>query len=160
MLSSTTYLTTVAASHLAPALFERQKEPIRLYFHLVLGTAGEFFTEDQSLRFKQYVAGFVRATNGTVKALTCAQGKVYLLVGLEHTRSLADFVRDLKLVSRTFARKKLNHPAFSWRDDYEAFSVSLSQIERVRCYIHRQTRLDRQESYADSWQRVSSREMY
>jgi len=49
---------------------------------------------------------------------------------------------------------------FAWREKYEAFTVSWSQIERVRAYIRRQEILDVQESYAASWNRIASRELY
>jgi hypothetical protein len=160
MISSTTFLTTVAAPGFSPYPFEQKLSAIKLYFHVVLRTDGADFVEEQKMRFKQYIAGFVRTTGNSVKAVNFAQGKVYLLVGLDHTRSLGDFVRDLKLVSKTFAQKKLGAGGFGWLDQYEAFTISLSQIERVRSYIGRQTQLKRQESYASSWQPISESKMF
>jgi REP element-mobilizing transposase RayT len=121
---------------------------------------GEQLDDERSRLFKQYIASYVRTTGGSLKAAGCGQNKIYLLVGLNHTRSLADFVRDLKLVSRTYARRKLNAPGFFWQDEYEAFSVSLSQLERVRGYIGRQLKLESQESYASSWQPLTASKMY
>ena len=159
MLSSTTFLTTVAA----PFVFEKEfKLPdIKLYFHLVLETGGAAeFDDRQSRQFKQFLAGFVCAKGGSVKAIACTQGKVFLLVGLDHAKSLAEFVRELKLVSRTFAQRRLALSGFAFREIYEAFSVSLSQLERVQSYIARQTRLDKPESYASSWQPVTGSRLY
>ena len=158
MLSSTTFLTTVAA----PYLFEKEFRlpDIKLYFHVVLETNGADFDDEQSRQFRQFVAGFVRAKGGSVKAVASAQGKVFLLVGLDHTQSLAEFVRELKLVSRTFAQRRLALSGFAFRETYEAFSVSLSQLERVQSYIARQTRLEKQEAYASSWQPLTGSKLY
>lgn len=155
MLSSTTFLTTVASP--APFLFEKEiKLPsIKLYYHLVLETEGGELDDERSLKFRQFVAAYARAKGGSLKAAACAQGKVFLLVGLDYTVSLADFVRDLKLVSRTFARKKLDAADFAYGDRFDAFTVSLSQLGRVQGYISRQTRLEKQESYASSWHPVT-----
>jgi SOS response regulatory protein OraA/RecX len=69
-------------------------------------------------------------------------------------------VRELKLFSATFAARRLGAKNFAWREKYDAFTVSLSQVERVCAYIRRQKWLDRQESYAESWNRLGSLELY
>ena len=134
-------------------------ENSNLYFHLVLRTDGAGFDFPRRKRLEKYIACFVRATGGEIVEMSFAPDRFHLLVGLSAFRALGSFVRELKLLSKTFARQKLETRDFAWREQHEAFTVGLTQIERVRSYIRRQTSLEMQESYAASWQRIPSREM-
>jgi putative transposase len=160
MFSSIEHLTTVVST--APLSFfgKDESSALNLYFHLVLKIDGAILSDEHESDLKKYIAGFVRATNANIKAVGFAQDRVHLLVGLSQFCALGTFVRELKLVSATFARRKLELENFVWQERYEAFTVSLSQIDRVRGYIRRQKSLDEQESYASSWQRIASRELY
>lgn len=158
MFSSIDQLTTVISG--APVPFWEKTESAPLYFHLVLRVDSEILDDEREIQLKKYIAGFVRKTGGCIKTVSFAQNRVHLLVGLSQFCALGTFVRELKLVSATFAKRKLGAENFEWREKYEAFTVSLSQIERVRSYISRQKWLDEQESYASSWNRLASRELY
>ena len=160
MFSSIEHLTTVAST--TPLSFFSSEETMafNLYFHLVLKIDGEIPGEGQELGLQKYIAGFVRTTGGNVKAVSFVQDRVYLLVGLSQFCALGTFVRELKLISATYAMRKLGLENFGWQERYEAFTISLSQIERVCSFIRRQKLLDEQESFASSWQRIASRELY
>lgn len=160
MFSSIDQLTTVISG--APVPFLEKIEPVssHLYFHLVLQTAGEILNDEQELNLKKYIAGFVHRTGGAIKTVSFAQNRVHLLIGLSQFCALGTFVRELKLVSAVYTRRKLGAGNFEWREKYDAFTVSWSQIERVQSYIRRQKWLDKQESYASSWNRIASQELY
>jgi hypothetical protein len=53
------------------------------------------------------------------------------------TKALEQFLRELKLLSQTWVRRKLQIPEFAWQDGSETFTVSLTQLERVKAFIHR-----------------------
>ena len=158
MFSSIDQLTTVISG--APVPFWGKNESAPLYFHLVLQVSGEIPDDEREIQLKKYIAGFVRKTGGSIKTVNFVQNRVHLLVGLSQFCALGTFVRELKLVSATFAKRRLGAESFEWCERYEAFTVSLSQIDRVRSYISRQDKLDEQESYAASWNRIASRELY
>ncbi len=160
MFSSIDQLTTVASG--SPMPFWENPEPVlpNLYFHLVLRFNGAELSDDRELRLKKYIAGFVRKTGGSIQAVSFAKDRAHLLIGLSQFCALGTFIRELKLVSATFASRKLGAEDFGWQEKHEAFTVSLSQIERVCGYIYRQNRLERQESYASSWNRLASQEIY
>jgi REP element-mobilizing transposase RayT len=160
MFSSIDQLTTIVSGAPQPFWKKTESSSTPLYFHLVLQIESEISDEEQEMQLKKYIAGFVRKTGGSIKTVNFAQNRVHLLVGLSQFCALGTFVRELKLVSATFAKRKLGAAAFEWREKYEAFTVSLSQIDRVRGYISRQKWLDEQESYASSWNRIASRELY
>lgn len=160
MLSPIDQLTTVVSTVPPAFLKKNETTALNLYFHLVLKTDGEILDNEQELSLKKYIAGFVRKTGGNVKAVCFVQEHVHLLVGLSQFCALGTFVRELKLISATCIRRKLGAENFVWQEKYEAFTISLSQIERVCDYIWRQKWLDKQESYASSWQQIASRELY
>ena len=160
MLSSFDQLTTVVSG--APMPFLQKFEPVSssLYFHFVLRTDGAVLSDEQASGLKKYITGFARRAGSRISTVSVAQNRVHILVGLSQFCALGTFVRELKLFSATFAKRKLDAENFVWREKYDAFTVSLSQIERVCSYIHRQKLLDRQESYAASWNRIPSRELF
>ena len=160
MFSAIDQLTTVVSG--APMPFLHKNEPVsaNLYFHLVLRFEGCLAGEQQETRLKQYIACFVRKTGGSIQSVSVSRDRVNILIGLSQFRALGTFVRELKLVSATFAQRKLGAATFAWRERHDAFTVSHSQIERVCGYIRRQKRLDREESFASSWNRLASQELY
>ncbi len=62
---------------------------------------------------------------------------VHLLVRLNQNLCLADFMKKLKANSSGWAART-NGKKFKWQEGYGAFSVSESQIERVRNYVRNQ----------------------
>ena len=160
MLSSIDQLTTVVSG--APMPFLQKMEPVTssLYFHLVLRIDGAALGADQEEQMRKYFVCFTRKRGGRLITAAFARNRVHLLIALSPFCALGTFIRELKLFSATFAQRKLEAEDFGWREKYEAFTVSLSQIERVCSYISRQKFLDRQESYAASWNRLASQELY
>jgi len=160
MFSSIDHLTTVVSD--APAPFWQNAEPPspNLYFHLVLRVEGGILTDEQETGLRKYIARFLHRTGGSLQIAGAAQDRLHLLVGLSQFCALGTFVRELKLVSAAFARRRLGAADFGWQEKYDALTVSLSQIERVASYIRRQKRLDTPESYAASWNRLASGELY
>ncbi len=160
MFSAIDQLTTVASG--SPMPFKQKFEPVSssLYFHLVLRTDGAPLSDEQELNLKKYMTGFVHRAGGRINLVSFAQNRVHILVGLSQFRALGTFVRELKLISATYAARKLGVENFGWKEKYEGFTVSLSQVERVCSYIRRQKWLTEQESYASSWNRLASQELY
>ena len=73
---------------------------------------------------------------------------VHLLVGLEATHCLADFMRELKKQSTKWIRQQYRIE-FQWQEGYSAFTVSPSARRRVRGYISNQARHHRQKTYRE-----------
>src|SRR5688500_16924844 len=117
MFSSIDQLTTIVSG--APQPFWKKTESTPLYFHLVLQVKSEISDDEQEIQLKKYIAGFVRKTGGSIKTVSFAQNRVHLLVGLSQFCALGTFVRELKLVSATFAKRRLGATDFEWREKYE-----------------------------------------
>lgn len=160
MFSAIDQLTTVVSGAQMPFLQKIEPVSANLYFHLVLRFEGEISTDEQEMQLKKYIACFVRKTGNTIQSVSVAKDRVNILIGLSQFCALGTFVRELKLVSATFATRRIGAANFVWRERYDAFTVSMSQIERVCGYIRRQKWLDQEESFASSWNRLASQELY
>jgi REP element-mobilizing transposase RayT len=132
-----------------------------LHYQIILRVAGESgqIEEKWRLPIYKYLASYVRICGGSVESIGGAPDRVHLLVALPSSKVLAEFLRELKLLSQTWARRKMQIPQFAWQDGVEAFTVSPMQRERVKASIHRQAKYYRkqggQEEYAESWRRNS-----
>jgi len=159
MLSVIEHLTTVVST--SPLPFLVQNAPSAdLYFHLVLKFDGADLSDEQAANLRKYIAGFVRQKGANIKSAAFAGDRAHLLIGLSQFCAPGTFVRELKLVSSVYAKRKLGADGFKWREKYDALTVGLSQINQVKNYISRQKTLDEQESYASDWNRLASRELY
>lgn len=75
---------------------------------------------------------------------------VHLLVKLSPNKSIADVLRELKADSSGWIHKEFPAlQAFSWQLGYAAFTVSESQVERVRQYIRNQKHHHRKVTFQD-----------
>lgn len=138
------YKQTTVACTMSPAVFptilDSLETALNLHYHIVLRVADEAnqIEEKWRLPFYKFLAGCVRTCGGRVEAIGGAPDYVHLLVRLPSTKALAEFLREVKLLSQTWARRKMLIPRFSWQDSAGAFTVSATQRERVKAYIQRQ----------------------
>jgi REP element-mobilizing transposase RayT len=73
---------------------------------------------------------------------------VHLLVSLDATHKIKDFLRELKKASSVWATHQ-HCPQFAWQEGYAAFTVSASHQDRVRRYIESQPEHHRKISFID-----------
>jgi REP-associated tyrosine transposase len=89
----------------------------------------------------------------TRSVLLCAGGTcdhVHLLVSMGREASVAELVRLMKSNSSVWVHEKFPSPgSFAWQAGYAAFSVSYSQLERVKAYIRGQAEHHRKVSFQD-----------
>jgi hypothetical protein len=144
MLSPANQVTTVVDAMprvFLPAAQTAAALSYNLYFHIILKTNNKSLSSEDRRRLEKYIVGLVR-TKGNVKAVGTTAKQLNLLIAVPQSCALGDFVSEVKLLSKNFVRRKLNGVNFEWREDYEAFTVSLSQISRVRANIWRQMQFE------------------
>jgi putative transposase len=112
---------------------------LSLHYHLVFSTKERrpFIRSEWSSRFHEYLGGTVNGLDGVSEQVGGVADHLHLLFGLKATHCLADFMRELKKASSSWARTNFE-PEFAWQDGYAAFTVSSSLCERVRDYIRKQ----------------------
>jgi putative transposase len=143
----------------ALSIFPKQAtaaKPLSLHYHIVFHLDKDCLINDEWRKvFYKYLAGCLRALKCDLEAIGGADDHVHLLVNLNSTDTLADVVCRLKLLSQSWVRRSVSCSNFSWREDYQAYTVSLSQNGRVKRYILNQKQHHRQfganEDYPSSW---------
>jgi REP element-mobilizing transposase RayT len=122
-------------------------------FHIVFSTKQrtQLIPTDRQPNLWNYLAGIARNHGMHILAVGGTANHVHVLIVLPAETALADAVRTLKANSSRWMRE--TSPSFAWQHGYGAFSVSPSQLERVKQYIanqpaHHQTRSFEQEFLA------------
>src|SRR5258708_33683759 len=123
-----------------------------VYIHLVFSTRHRHpFLRDKSLR--EELHSFL---GGTSKTLECppvivsgVADHLHLLARLSRTITQADWVKELKRVSNLWLKEKGGVSNFEWQSGYADFSVSQSNLDRVRRYIANQEIHHRQKSFQE-----------
>jgi REP element-mobilizing transposase RayT len=140
----TLYKQTTVADKTLPAVFPGRfdsTEPrFDLHYQIVLRVADESnpIEEKWRLHFYKYLSNCVKICGGSVEVMSGSPDRVHLLIALRATKALADFLRELKLLSKTWVRRKKQISQFAWQNEIEAYTVSSTQREQVKSYIRRQ----------------------
>ena len=124
-----------------------------VYIHLVFSTKGRqpFLRESVT---RQALHNFI---GGVSKTLDCpptliggTEDHVHVLAGLGRTITQADWVKELKRASNLWLkRREQAYADFQWQAGYATFSVSRSNVEKVRQYIADQEEHHRKRSFQD-----------
>jgi REP element-mobilizing transposase RayT len=90
-------------------------------------------------RVRDYLGGAIRGEGGVCLAVNIAEDHVHLLVRLRQDKGVSDVVRGLKAGSSAWIHKTFDGlDEFAWQSGYGAFTVSESQVDKVRQYIANQ----------------------
>jgi REP element-mobilizing transposase RayT len=123
-------------------------------FHIVFGTKGRlpFLSSDVRPRLCEFVGGIVRGTGGQPLIANGVDDHLHVLAKLPPHRGVAEAVRDIKANSSRWLRRTFaDQGRFAWQGGYSAFSVSESQIDRVRRYIANQEAHHRGRSFEEEF---------
>jgi REP element-mobilizing transposase RayT len=109
-----------------------------LLYHLVFSTKDRqpWLDQERQPRLFACLGTLTREEGGITLAVGGVADHVHLLVKLKQDRALSDILRVLKAKSsRWFHMSFPDRQDFAWQTGYGAFTVSYSQVERVRHYI-------------------------
>ena len=112
-----------------------------LIYHIVFSTKNRqpLITDDVKSRLYDYIGGTIRGTGGISLAINGMDDHVHVLTKLRPDKSVSDVLRDLKANSSGWMHYVFPElKDFSWQNGYGAFTVSASQVEKVREYISNQ----------------------
>ena len=124
-----------------------------VYIHLVFSTKERRpFLKDRSMRENLHAY-----LGGTSKSLDCppvlvggVEDHVHLLARFGRSITQAEWVKELKCVSNLWLKERgSDYGDFQWQGGYAAFSVSQSNLDRVRNYIARQEEHHRKVGFQD-----------
>ena len=94
-------------------------------------------TSDLKSRLHGYLGGIVGGLGCVPIEINGMEEHVQLLVRLRPTIAVSDFLSKLKSLSSLWAKRQTKG-RFAWQAKYGAFTVSESQVGRVRKYIREQ----------------------
>jgi REP element-mobilizing transposase RayT len=125
-----------------------------LLYHLVWSTKERipWLTAEVRPLLFAYLGGLVRDEGGIALLVNGVDDHVHLLVKLRQDKTVADVVRAVKANSSGWIHRTYpTQASFAWQTGYGAFSVSVSQLERVHEYIAKQEEHHRGRSYQDEY---------
>jgi REP element-mobilizing transposase RayT len=124
----------------------------KVYLHVIFSTKNRAPLLNDSRREEMFCVLGGAANNLGCQSLIVGgvADHVHMLFQLARTASIADAVGKIKSTSSTWANQTREAPAeFHWQAGYAAFSVSQSNVESVREYIHRQPEHHATHSFED-----------
>jgi REP element-mobilizing transposase RayT len=110
---------------------------LALHLHLVFHTKENVASigPDWRERLHAFLGGCLKTIGAIPIAIGGTADHVHLLIGLRATHCLADVVKEIKVASSKWAHDDVGKHLFAWQGGYGAFTVSSSQLERVRQYV-------------------------
>jgi REP element-mobilizing transposase RayT len=112
-----------------------------LLYHIVFSTKGRYpwLNSEISTRPYDYLGAAIRAEKGASIAINGCPDHIHILARFRQDAAVSDVLRALKAnssgwIHRTFPELH----GFAWQRGYGAFSVSPSQVDKVKRYIGNQ----------------------
>jgi REP element-mobilizing transposase RayT len=124
-----------------------------VYLHLTFSTKERrAFLRDPELRrlLHAYLGGVSQQLDCPSLLVGGVEDHVHLLAQLGRTITQAEWVKELKRVSALWLKQQDKSLwGFQWQGGYASFSVSCSNLERVKGYILRQEKHHRKVTFQD-----------
>jgi len=125
-----------------------------LLSHIIFSTKDRapMLDADLKSRLFPYMGGIVRELGGVALSINGPTDHVHILTSLPATAALADFVGKVKANASGWVRKTFpKRCEFKWQVGYGAFSVSVSQRDKVLTYIAGQEEHHRKVSFKEEF---------
>ena len=121
-----------------------------LHYHVVFSTKQRrpLIHPAWRAQLHAYMGGTTHGLEGVPECVGGVDDHVHLLVSLKTTSIMADWVRELKKASSTWASEH-HEPLFSWQDGYSVFTLSWTHVPDVRKYIENQESHHAKTSFMD-----------
>jgi putative transposase len=123
-----------------------------LLYHIVYATKerAPLITSILRPRLHEYLGGTVRGLGGIALEINGTEDHVHVLAKIRPTISVSEFLSKLKSASSSWTKRQ-TAGRFGWQARFGAFTVSESQVERVRRYIRNQETHHRKYSFEDEF---------
>ena len=111
------------------------------YFHLIWSTRNRtpWINAELKEQLYPYLAGIIKNHKGKLIAIGGMPDHIHILVELSLLDQFSAIIRMLKSSSSLWIHKTFpQNKDFAWQEGYGSFSVSFSNLEKVKMYIHNQ----------------------
>ena len=133
----------------------------QFYVHIIFSTKNRtphFHNESVRKQLFKYIAGILKEKNSANAMIGGTSDHIHVLCLLPKTISISELVRELKRSSSKWIKTLENvDQSFSWQNGYAAFSVSKSNIPKVRQYILDQDKHHSKMDYQEELRKILSR---
>ena len=112
-----------------------------MLYHIVYSTKHrrETIATEWQADLYAYIGGIIKERDGISLEIGGMPDHIHILAKLSPKLAIMDVLRDIKAVSSKWVNdRQLTRGRFEWQTGYGAFSVSQSQFDVVRTYIHNQ----------------------
>lgn len=123
-----------------------------LYYHLIWSTKNRtplILDSLEPLLYK-YINGIVRNNNIDLLQIGGMPDHIHLLLRSSPDKNISDLVKDIKISSSKMIQGQ-SLSAFAWQIGYGAFSISKSNVDKVKKYIQMQKEHHKTCSFKDEW---------
>lgn len=125
-----------------------------LLYHIVFSTKNRepWMAASIRSRIHEYLGGAIRGEAGIALIVNGTADHVHILAKLRQDKAVSKLIGEVKAncsgwISRTFTECR----AFAWQEGYGAFTVSESQVPKVRRYIETQEEHHRTVSFLEEF---------
>ncbi len=123
-----------------------------LLIHIIFSTKERkpLISDQYRKRLYAYMGGIIRSEGAEPLAIGGTADHIHLVAKIKSSHALADLVRKIKANSSKWINENnLINDRFAWQNGYGGFSVSASQIEKVRSYIENQAQHHKKKTFKD-----------
>lgn len=126
----------------------------QLYAHIVTATKHReaLITPEVEARLYPFIGGIIRDLRCALYEINGSVDHFHILVQYRPDLSMSDLVREIKSRSSKWLREI--NPKFRWQECYGGFTVSKSQVPRMKAYIRNQKAHHRKESFELEYRRL------
>ena len=125
-----------------------------LLVHVVFNTKGHepLVTDELRGRLYPYIGGIFRNEAAESLAIGGTADHIHLAIKVRPNQMLSDLVRKARANSSKWVNENRLCPGrFAWQSGYGGFSVSASQIDKVRRYIENQAEHHRTKTFEEEF---------
>ncbi len=123
-----------------------------LLCHIVFSTKNRkpLIREDDKEALYAYIGGIVRGERGAQLEIGGMPDHLHILASFKADTAVATMLRRIKANSSGWMNRRPGaRSRFGWQTGYAAFSVSESQVEKVRQYIRNQPEHHRRKTFQE-----------
>lgn len=125
---------------------------IKIWIHLIWATKNRenLITKDLKPKLIEHIRSNAKQKEIWLDSVNCIGDHIHLLISLGSEQTISKVVMLIKGESSFWVNKsKLILGKFEWQDEYMAYSVSDSVVQRVRNYISNQEEHHRVKSFGE-----------
>ena len=125
----------------------------KIYLHIIFSTKNRenLISADLRQPLYNYMAGILNNIGSKAYEINGVSDHVHVLCLYPRTITVADLLRNLKSDSSKWFKSNSKQSTFSWQAGYGAFSISHSDVAKVRHYIQNQEKHHSTRTFQDEY---------